>query len=282
MDSRAQRKLFVPRWSASALLIVSLTVYGTPCHVQAAGFGTIQGTVTDPQGNLLNGICGHLINRTYTTDVIDFAGSGVNGQPGFYTQANVPPGHYLLLFTDCGGNVNGGPIDNDFVPTFYGGGINPTKATPIGVPGNTITTLGPQQIALGGTVTGTVKDATTRTGADTIAVGVGIPGDTYFNLSSPFSWLIVCSDSSGNYSVSGVPTTGVRIVAAPSNWGCFNGQGTYNGNFWNQSVSKVVNTTADGTVSGINLTVTEMGTAAMNVALTISPQPGAWKLVSPQ
>src|SRR6202042_3555837 len=89
-------------------LVVASGVVAAPAgFARVSNFGTVQGMVTDQGGAPLNGVCLHLFNAKYTRDKVQFAPSGTSpGQPGFFTQANVPVGKYIGLFFNCGANTN--------------------------------------------------------------------------------------------------------------------------------------------------------------------------------
>jgi hypothetical protein len=243
--------------------VIALVAGLTSTAASASGpkFGTVDGTVTSQGGQPLNGICVDLFNPTYTTLEVQFAASGTSGPAGFFTQANVPVGQYIALFTNCGANTGGSP-DPNYTAIFDGGTYNPTNARVITVQKNLTKSLGTNPIPLGGTVTGTATNGTAGGPAWPIAVGVEIPGAKNFNLTSPFNFLIVCAGTDGTYSVSGVPTGGVKMFFAPNNWACPDGSGNFNFGFWVQTKVKGVNTAPDGTVIGVNASVPEAGHSA--------------------
>jgi hypothetical protein len=220
--------------------------------------GTVSGTLTTQGGALLNGMCVDLYKGSYARGrKITTAPTGTTGTDGFFTQAHVPTGTYTAFFWNCGANVSGTP-DPNYADIFYGNTYVPAKATTFTVSANATTSLGTNQIPLGGTITGTVTDSTLGGPAiDSPAVGILIPGAARLNLKSSQGWYIVCAGSNGQYSVSGVPTGGVKVVFAPNNWGCpYDANGDFNFGFYNQSQSGTVGTTADGTLT-VNGSVTE-------------------------
>jgi hypothetical protein len=213
--------------------------------------------VTTQGGAPLNGVCVHLFDPKYTTDKVDFAGSGTTGTAGFFTQANVAVGHYIAVFANCGANTNGAP-DVNYEPIFYGGTFQPGKATRFAVTANTTTSLGTSLIPLGGTVSGTATDATVGGPAWPMAIGVLIPGASRFNITGPVAWLVVCAGTDGSYSISGVPTTGVRIVFSPSGWACPDQNGNFNYSQWTQTTHRgLVTPPSDGTLTGVDQAVPE-------------------------
>jgi hypothetical protein len=229
-----------------------------PAQATTVAYGTVSGTLTTQGGALLNGMCVNLYKTSYKGKKITTAPTGTGGTNGFFTQANVPIGTYTAFFWNCGANVSGTP-DPNYVDIFYGGTYVPAKATKFTVTAHATTSLGTNQIPLGGTITGTVTDSTL--GGPAIyspPVGILIPGAATLNLKSSQGWYIVCANSSnGQYSVSGVPTQGVKVVFAPASWGCpYDSNGDFNFGFYNQSQSGLVHTTADGTIT-VNGSVTE-------------------------
>jgi hypothetical protein len=225
--------------------------------VATAKVGTVEGSVTTQGGAPLNGVCVHLFDPRYTVEKVAFAGSGTTGVAGFFTQANVPVGHYKAVFANCGANTNGNP-DFNYETIFYGNTFNPSLATKLVVTANTATSLGTNQIPLGGTVTGTVTDATVGGPAFPMAIAAAIPGIPRYNVTGPAGWLIVCAGQDGSYSVSGVPTTGAKMVFSPSNWACPDQNGNFNFNQWVQTTRHaLVMPPSDGTLSGINAAVPE-------------------------
>jgi len=212
--------------------------------------------VTTLAGLPLNGVCLHLFNTKYTKDKIDFAGSGTTGTAGFFTQANVPAGHYVGLFFNCGANTSGTP-DPNYVTIFYGETFDPAKATVITVSNGQISNLSSTPIPLGGTVTGTVTDTTANQPAWPLVVQAVIPKAKQYNAFQTI--LTVCAGTDGTYSISGVPTSGVKIVFAPVDWSCPDGSGTFVSPFNQAKYPGLITAPTDGTISNINGSVTENG-----------------------
>lgn len=252
------RKSLALAASAAACTIVTGALAVGPAQAKIKTYGTVSGTLTTQGGAPLNGMCVNLYKGSYLkAKAITTAPTGTGGTNGFFTQANVPTGTYKALFWNCGANVSGTP-DPNYVDIFYGNTYSPGKATTFPVTANSTTSLGTNPIPLGGTITGTVTDSTLGGPAtDSPAVGILIPGAAKLNLQSSQGWYIVCSGTNGQYSVSGVPTGGVKVVFAPSNWGCpYDANGDFNFGFYNQSTSGSAHTTADGTLT-VNGSVTE-------------------------
>jgi hypothetical protein len=249
-----------PAALAAVLATVSWLATGTPAQAHTTArahttaYGTVSGALITQGGVPLNGMCVNLYKGSYAKGKhVAVAPTGTDGTAGSFTQANVPVGTYTALFYNCGANTGGTP-DPNYVTIFYGDTYAPKKATKFTVTTGATTTLNTTQIPLGGTITGTVTDSTLGGPAvDDPAVGILIPGAKKLNLASSQGWYIVCADSNGDYTVSGVPTNGVKVVFAPTGWGCiYDSSGDYNFGFYNQSQSATVHTSADSmlTVDG--------------------------------
>jgi hypothetical protein len=253
------RKSLALTGSAAILSVAGGLTAVAPAQAVTPTYGKVSGTLTNQKNMPLNGMCINLYKGSYAQgNPITTAPTGTGGTDGFFTQANVPTGKYVAFFWNCGANI-GGKIDPNYVNIFYGDTYNPAKATTFTVTKNATTSLGTNPIPLGGTVTGTVTDSTR--GGPAIydpAVGILIPGAEKLNLvDSSQGWYIGCAGSNGRYSISGVPTGGVKVVFAPADWGCiYDSNGDYNFGFYNQSTSGTIGTTADGTIK-VNGSVTE-------------------------
>lgn len=248
--------LFVVAGLVTFLSQTTVAAASAPNRAAGTGSGTVQGNVTTQGGLPLNGVCLHLFNKKYSKDKVDFAGSGTTGQSGFFTQASVPAGHYLGLFFNCGANTSGSP-DPNYVTIFYGETFNPNKALLITVANGQTTNLGTTPIPLGGTVTGTVTDTTANQPAWPLVVQAQIPKAHMYNAFQTI--LTVCAGTDGTYSISGVPSSGVKIVFAPAGWLCPDGSGTFVEPFNPARYPGLVSAPSDGTISGINGSVTENG-----------------------
>jgi hypothetical protein len=228
----------------------------SPAHPAGSGTGTVDGNVTTLGGQPLNGVCLHLFNTKYSKDKIDFAASGTTGGAGSFTQANVPAGHYLGLFFNCGANT-AGTADPNYVTIFYGETFNPSKATVITVSNGETSDLSTTPIPLGGTVTGIVTDTTANEPAWPLVVQAEIPKAKQYNAFHTI--LTVCAGTDGSYSISGVPTSGVKIIFAPVGWSCPDGNGDFVSPFNQAKYPGLVTAPSDGTISNIDGSVTENG-----------------------
>lgn len=243
-----------------AAMLIAVAAGSAPAFAGSHGTGgTIEGTTTTQGNALLNGMCGKLYDAQGNNELIDFAGTGTDGTMGHYTQANVPAGRYVLLFVNCGANTDGVSPDYYYTPIFFGSTWNVHQATKVVVQNGVTLTLGPQQIPLGGYVTGKVTDTTTNAPADTPPVLFVPPGgDSFF---TRFSWTLVCANPDGTYSSNtyfqqGVPP-GAKVVFAPNGWGCSDSHGVFNAGEWVPK-SKAISVSPGGTVK-VNGKIAEAG-----------------------
>lgn len=238
------------RWASGVLALAAPLACVAGASHATTTYGTIEGyTVTDGD-TALNGMCGKLYDSGGNTELIDFAGSGTDGTAGHYSQGNIPPGHYLLLFVNCGANTNGQSPDFHYTPIFYGGTWSLKKASRVTVSSGQITNLGNLLIPYGGFVQGTVTDETIKAPADTPPVAFVPPGGDVFFLR--FSWMIVCGNADGTYTSNsgfqqGVPA-GAVVHFAPGGWGCEDSHGNFNDGKW-ISKRKPANIVAGNTVT---------------------------------
>ncbi|MBV8801013.1 MAG: hypothetical protein JO208_14555 [Alphaproteobacteria bacterium] len=198
----------------------------------------------------LNGMCGKLYDAKGNNELIDFAPTGTDGISGHYIQQNVPPGKYVLLFVNCGANIDGVTPDQHYTPVLYGGTWNIRQASLVVVTSGATTNLLDQQIPYGGFVQGTVTDKTIKAPADTPPVAFVPPDGSKFFLR--FSWTIVCGNPDGTYNSNtgfqqGVPA-GATVIFAPDGWGCSDSQGNFNAGKW-MAKKKAVDVSPGNTVT---------------------------------
>jgi hypothetical protein len=102
-----------------------------------------------------------------------------------------------------------------------------------------------------------VTDTTAGKPAWPLVVQAVIPKAKQYNAFQTI--LTVCAGTDGGYTISGVPTSGVKIVFAPVNWSCPDGSGTFVSPFNQAKYPGLVSPPSDGTISAINGSVTENG-----------------------
>jgi hypothetical protein len=126
--------------------------------------GTLTGRVTDDAtGQPLGGIC------IGTTDEI---APGQTDATGTYAIDNVPPGPVKLSFFECGYHPSG----SHYASEWYDHQPNKTVATTVTVTAST-TTVVDESMLVGGSISGTVTDASTGQPLSGVSVGVH-GGDT--------------------------------------------------------------------------------------------------------
>jgi hypothetical protein len=216
----------------------------------ASGFGTVQAVVTDIHGAFVSGACltGNTKKSSFTTAPSDLNGS--------ITQANVPTGDYTGYYFDCGGSSTGG------------------VAVSFHVSNGKTTNLGTQQLPPGGSVYGQLTDSHSGQGAPLVSVAAVDPNSGALLAASG------CSDSSGNYSIGGLPTSGVKVRFASD--GCSN-DGSFLPTWYGGSsfaTATVIPITAGCCGTGLT-TVTLTNSASPNATITSVSMTGVSTLGSP-
>lgn len=174
----------------AAASVLGLGVLGAVAGTGASGattpgFGSIQLTVLAPGGGLVNGYC---MSAAGSAGSFVTAGSGTDGNTGEIVQANIVPGTYKGLIYDCGG----------------GGGYTNSGNISFSVTANIQTSIGQVQLVSGGSLHGQLLDQATGTGAPDVSFVV-------WDAVKKIELASACTDSEGNYSAGGLPTTGVKI-----------------------------------------------------------------------
>ena len=153
--------------------------------------GSLSGTVTDENGDPLDGVCVKLFNSNGTLK----SGRSANSD-GTYRFGGLATGQYRLEFRGCG---DWGP---NVLGEFYENAPNLETATPVSVTDDVDTTGIDAQLAPGGTISGTVTDNS----------GTPLPGicvqayDDEGNLEDADG-----TDSSGNYTIVGLGSGQHRV-----------------------------------------------------------------------
>ena len=164
--------------------------------------GSISGTVTDASGTPLEGICVYAYDEAaseYTTDVVAYdLGTDSSGN---YTVGSLGTGDYRILFLDCG--------SNNVVREFYDNKSNLAAADPVSVTVGSDTSGIDAELAEGGSISGTVTDA-----SGTPLEGICVYA--YDEAASEYTTDVVAydlgTDSSGNYTVGSLGTGDYRIL----------------------------------------------------------------------
>ena len=167
----------------------------------AALTGSISGTVTDTSSSLLAGIC--------VTAIGALQGDGNSAATlsnGTYTITGLAADSYTVEFFvgSCGGAGN-------YQPQFYDNQlVGGTPATVAVATGQAVTGIG-DALAAGGSITGTVTDAS---GSPLAGICVAASGNTYSQFGS------AVTASNGSYTITGLPTDTYTVSFGP---GCGNG-----------------------------------------------------------
>ena len=150
--------------------------------------GGISGTITSSSTNQpLADVC----VSAFTSDGT-LAGGGCSNSAGKYQTTGLQNGKYELEFTD----------DNDVYLSAWDGGTSLTTATPVKVKVGTITTGTNIALAPGGSLKGTVTSSSTQ---------AGIGGICAYAFSASFESATQCSNSSGAFDITGLPTGSYQI-----------------------------------------------------------------------
>lgn len=252
-----------PQWyngrgSSAGADLISLTNGVTTSGINAklgAG-GTITGTITDTAGRPLAGICADAEPSTGGGAV-----SSATGSMGAYSITALPAGSYTVEFVDCSGG--------NHAPQWYNGQGSQSSANAVSVTaGATVGGIN-GQLAAGGTISGTV----TAGGSAVANVCVDVQDLNQNDVG------IRSTDSSGRYSVAGLPTGDYRVnfsdclgsVHTPQ-W--FNGQPDF-------PSATTVHVTTGSTTSGINAALATNG-AISGTVIDGSGRPLAEVCVSAQ
>ncbi|MHB1569894.1 MAG: carboxypeptidase regulatory-like domain-containing protein, partial [Solirubrobacteraceae bacterium] len=159
--------------------------------------GTVTGTVTDAASGA--GVAG--VSVTIYDLYGDYVASGTTGSGGGYSIDGVPGGTYVVGFAGSDGA-------GSYVTTYYGGSTTQAGATQISVTDGKTTSGIDQALPHGGSVSGTVTDATLGTPLAGIVVDLY---DSSGNVAGSAT-----TSATGRYSVAGLPPGTYTASFAPS------------------------------------------------------------------
>ncbi len=237
----------------SGATVVSVTASATASGIDAVMVlgGTISGTVTDASGSGLAGICVSAIASGEPS-----LGSTPTTSSGAYTIAGVPAGSYAIEFYGCATSAN-------YIPQYYNG--TPTGAAQIsGATAVTVTasatTSGIDAVmVLGGTISGTVTDASGAGVAGvcvTVSTAAGVAGTAL-------------SGSTGTYAVSGLQTGSYTVLFSGCTSATSSDVAQYfdgaSGGASTPAAASSVSVTAGATTSGIGAVMAVGGTISGTV-----------------
>lgn len=207
--------------------------------------GSIAGTVADPNGAPLAGVCVYFADPA-SGDLT--AQQATTASDGTYSISNLAPGSYDLYFLDgCSS-----PSLTNYAPMIYNNAATLTAATPVVVSTRTMTVIN-TQLALGAQITGQVTDAS---GAG--LAGVKVTADSLGDV--PFVSTTTQTDANGDYTLVGFATGDytVEFDACPTSTSC---QTQWYDGATSPDTSTPVNVTAgQPTTAGINANFEGIGT----------------------
>ena len=155
--------------------------------------GSISGTVTEESTAALSGIC------VTAHDIPHHWGVGVHtGSSGTYKVKGLPAGDYKVEFEDCDSPAL-------HISEWYDNKEDSRSADPVHVTAGSETTDIDAALAVGGSISGTVTGEDTGAGLPDICVDV-------YDYDTSWDWMgDDRTDSSGNYSVGGLPTGDYKV-----------------------------------------------------------------------
>ena len=216
-----------------------------PVDALLAAGGGIGGTVTAVAGGLpVQGVC---VSVTSTTGA---GGSAVTAADGTYSVTGLLPGAYDVEFLDGTSCQYDGGIAAGFEAQYYDGQPSAATATPVDVVAGTIAGPIGAQMAVGGSISGTVVAA--AGGAPLQGICVSVVGTSY---------PVFGTAGDGSFTVTGLPT-GTYTVQFSN--GCGNPT-----SYTPQSVQVPV--TAPGATTGV---LVEMALGTPPVVTSVSPGTG--------
>jgi protocatechuate 3,4-dioxygenase beta subunit len=161
--------------------------------------GSIAGTVTNRNGTPLARICVQATAQGSQVLAENFGpGSAATGKNGGYVLRNLPPGTYVLHFTECGRGVYGS--------RWYDKKATEQAATPVTVTAGGATTGIDETLAPGGSISGIVRSAS----------GTALPGACVIaNDQATESEGFGQADRTGHYTVAGLSTGSYQVTFYP-------------------------------------------------------------------
>jgi protocatechuate 3,4-dioxygenase beta subunit len=228
-------------WNTADALTVALSDGPVHGNVDATlGVGaTIEGKITDPDGNPLGNVCADA--QVLTNGGWDWVGGAVSDASGLYSIRNLPAVDIRVLFRDCGNNT--------YLEQWYSGQDSAQNSQAILLnPGETRSNID-AQMARGISVSGTVKD---QNGEPIQGIGVSV------NSTGQGGGASTQTDSSGNYTTSALAPGDYRVQF--NDW---SSEPVWASQYWDAQLtynSASILTVAPGdapTRTGVNATLTK-------------------------
>jgi Carboxypeptidase regulatory-like domain len=158
--------------------------------------GSIAGTVTNRDGKPISGICVQAVIQGSSPSTENFGpGSGYTRKNGTYLVRFLPPGTYVLHFTECGRPAYGS--------RWYNKKATEQAATPVTVTAGGATTGIDETLAPGGSISGVV-----RSGSGTAVPRACVLAFDQATQSEGFSE----ADRTGHYTVAGLSTGSYQVT----------------------------------------------------------------------
>lgn len=220
---------------------------------------TIEGTVTDAQGNPQAGIC-----VTATPVGVTGASSGnVTASDGTYkVGGGFGTGNYNVYFS-AGASCTGA---GNYAFQYYDNARTAALATPVAVTAGETTTGVDVVLEPGGIIEGTVKDASTGSDLQGICIQARLPGSTTYWTAS--------TGPDGTYAINGLNTGDYNIeFFSQSKTFCSAPGAAYVPQWYSDEASQ-------GTADPVSVTAGEV-TTAIDISLVPSGLPGPPTLVTP-
>ncbi|MFP4440027.1 MAG: carboxypeptidase regulatory-like domain-containing protein [Chloroflexaceae bacterium] len=168
--------------------------------VQLAVGGSISGTVTDPDGNVLENVWVQVYSNNEFGFWVQTGMPHTTAADGTYTVGGLATGTYRIEFGDYSSNYMG---------EFYDNAADVDSATDISVTIGQDTPNIDVQLAVGGSISGTVTDPD-----DAPLAGIGIM--VYSESGIPFSVFPSYTDTDGTYTIGGLPGGTYRVSFSDS------------------------------------------------------------------
>ena len=192
------RQWFMAKADQGSANLVSARAGAVTSGISAAlqPSGTISGTVTNRDGIALGGICVQATIQGSTALAENFGpGSAGTGKKGGYVLRNMPPGTYVLHFTECG--------RGNYGSRWYNKKATAQTATPVTVTAGGATNGIDETLAPGGSISGIVRSAS----------GTALPGACVIaNDEATQSEGFDQADRTGHYTVAGLSTGSYQLT----------------------------------------------------------------------
>jgi hypothetical protein len=208
--------------------------------------GRITGTVTNPAGHPIGGICVFLANAK-NGEFIEPISGGAETARGRYTDAELTPGRYLVQFSDC----NGGPYGGQ----WYRAKNSESFATPVTVRAGQTTASVNATLTLGGSISGIVTGPGGKPANGTCVEAQNLTGQFFSDL--------FFTIKGGHYSINGLSSGRYALTFSA----CY----TNSPNLASITLPSQIRITAPQPVTGLDFSLAAGGTIRGTVTGQSSP-----------